>query len=179
MALDAGPSNVFKLAHLPKRVKDHLRLIAAGGADSSGNQLFSDLDFTGADITSITNRAHNDLQSISGGDTGEYYHLTQEQHAGLTAVKTIDDGNSPYTVLDTDGVIVCDTQNGSITVNIPAVSATSRLLCFKKIHANNTVTIDGNGSEKIDGATTYSLTANDEFVQIINDATEWFVIGAT
>lgn len=48
-------------------------------------QFFSDLDFTGSNITSIATRNHNDLQNFQGGTSAEYYHLTNAQHTALTA----------------------------------------------------------------------------------------------
>lgn len=41
------------------------------------------IDKTGADISDLPNRAHNSLQSIQGGQSGEYYHLTQAEYARL------------------------------------------------------------------------------------------------
>ena len=49
------------------------------------NVLWSNINFTGSNITSIASRAHNDLQSIQGGAAGEYFHLTAAQYAALTA----------------------------------------------------------------------------------------------
>lgn len=51
---------------------------------------FSNLNFTGSNITSIVNRAHNNLQGLQGGNTGatEYYHLNAAQYASLTALPT-------------------------------------------------------------------------------------------
>lgn len=48
-------------------------------------QFFSDLDFTGSNITSIATRNHNDLQSFQGGASNDYYHLTSAQHTALNA----------------------------------------------------------------------------------------------
>lgn len=47
--------------------------------------LWSNINFSGSNITSIANRAHNNLQSLQGGTAGEYYHLTAAQYAALTA----------------------------------------------------------------------------------------------
>ena len=46
-----------------------------GGTE--GQIYYVDLNFTGSNITSIQNRAHNDLQGLQGGNVGgtEYYHL--------------------------------------------------------------------------------------------------------
>lgn len=49
------------------------------------NVLWSSINFTGSNITSIAARAHNDLQSIQGGAAGEYFHLTAAQYSALTA----------------------------------------------------------------------------------------------
>ena len=41
------------------------------------------IDTTGSNITDIATRTHNNLQTIQGGTSGEYYHLTSAQHALL------------------------------------------------------------------------------------------------
>lgn len=51
---------------------------------SSIGVIWANIDFTGSNITDIASRAHNNLQSISGGTAGEYYHLTSNQHTKLT-----------------------------------------------------------------------------------------------
>ena len=45
---------------------------------------WSGIDFTGSNITSILTRNHNDLTTIQGGTSAEYYHLTDSQHTNLT-----------------------------------------------------------------------------------------------
>lgn len=49
-----------------------------------GSFLFTNLDFTGSNITSILTRNHNDLQNIQGGAASDYYHLTNAQATDLT-----------------------------------------------------------------------------------------------
>lgn len=61
---------------------ERLRQVVNGGAV---NVLWSNINFTGSNITSIAARAHNDLQSIQGGGPGEFFHLTAAQYAALTA----------------------------------------------------------------------------------------------
>lgn len=46
---------------------------------------WSNISFTGSNITDIVSRAHNNLQSIQGGSSTERYHLTAAQHAALSA----------------------------------------------------------------------------------------------
>ena len=49
-----------------------------------GVVFWSNLDLTSSSLTDIASRNHNDLQSVDGGTSNEYYHLTQAQHDGLT-----------------------------------------------------------------------------------------------
>ena len=57
-----------------------------GGAGVTNS--FSNLNFTGSNITSIVNRAHNNLQGLQGGSSGgtEYYHLDATEYALLTSI---------------------------------------------------------------------------------------------
>lgn len=52
--------------------------------DAFVNAAWSNIDFTGSNITDIISRAHNNLQSFDGGTTGERYHLTSAEHTALT-----------------------------------------------------------------------------------------------
>lgn len=45
---------------------------------------WSNINFTGSNLTSISTRNHNDLQSFQGGSAGSYFHLTGTQHTDLT-----------------------------------------------------------------------------------------------
>lgn len=72
---------------------------------------FSNLNFTGSNITSIVNRAHNNLQGLQGGNTGatEYYHLDAAQYALLTALPT------GLTATITTAKVTAGGVNGSMT----------------------------------------------------------------
>ena len=97
---------------------------------------------------------------------------------GVRYVVSIDDGDSPYTVdLDVVNVIIADDTSGAITINLPAAeSSTHRTLTVKKTSASNSVTLDGNASETIDGATTKALSSQYDFVTIVCDGTAWHII---
>lgn len=43
---------------------------------------FTDLNFTGSNLTSIATRNHNDLQNIQGGGSAQYNHLTTAEYTG-------------------------------------------------------------------------------------------------
>ena len=79
-----------------------------------------------------------------------------------------------YTATDTDYLIDCT--SGTFTVTLPAASGrTGRILIIKN-SGTGTITVDGNASETIDGATTYSLSAQWATVQIMCDGTNWKII---
>jgi len=79
-----------------------------------------------------------------------------------------------YTATNDDYVIDCT--SGTFTVTLPASSGrTGRILIIKNSGAG-TITVDGNASETIDGAATYSLSVQYATVQIMSDGTNWKII---
>lgn len=49
-----------------------------------GSVPWSIIDFTGSTLSSIASRSHQVLQALQGGTTGEYYHLTANEHSGAS-----------------------------------------------------------------------------------------------
>jgi hypothetical protein len=45
--------------------------------------LWTNIDFTGSNLTNIVTRNHSDTQGLQGGTSGQYYHLTSAQHTAL------------------------------------------------------------------------------------------------
>jgi len=56
----------------------------------SAQLLWTQIDFTGSNLTSIVTRNHNDLQNIQGGAAGDYQHLTTAQ---VSAVSSLQNSN--------------------------------------------------------------------------------------
>lgn len=82
------------------------------------------------------------------------------------------------TLNSTHFTVLVDGALGSYTITLPsAASAANRIYVIKKIDATaNTVTIDGDGAETIDGASNTVLTAQWESVTIQSNGTSWFKI---
>jgi len=85
-----------------------------------------------------------------------------------------------YTVLTSDRnkVLLVDATAGNITITLPAsAAATSGYeVTIKKIDSStNTVTIDGDASETIDGSSTYVLRNQYDVAVLIADATNWSI----
>jgi hypothetical protein len=84
-----------------------------------------------------------------------------------------------YTATISDHTILCNATTGAITINLPtAVGIAGREYVIKKTDSSvNAVTVDGSGSETIDGALTYSLALQYKYVRIQTDGANWFVVG--
>lgn len=80
-----------------------------------------------------------------------------------------------------DAEVRCDATAGAITMTLEtAVAADGRLHYFKKIDSSaNAVTIDGNGSQTIDGAATRTLSAQYDAVLLISNGTNWDVVASS
>ena len=83
-----------------------------------------------------------------------------------------------YTATDRDRTILCSATSAAFSVTLPAVQGLSgREYTIKKTDSSaNAVTIDGSGSETIDGATTAVITAQHESVTVQCDGTEWWIL---
>jgi hypothetical protein len=75
-------------------------------------------------------------------------------------------------------VILWDTSGGNSILNlVPAAQATRKVFVIKKTDSSaNTLTIDPNGSELIEGASTRVLSAANESIAVICDGSNWFII---
>jgi hypothetical protein len=72
-----------------------------------------------------------------------------------------------------------NTSGGAITINLPALSGVTAgtEIRVKLKTAGNTLTLDGNLSETIDGSTTYTLTVQNQAVTLVSDgSSNWEVI---
>lgn len=83
-----------------------------------------------------------------------------------------------YTITSTDEVVLGDATSGDITITLPlAADVTGRAFTIKKVDSSaNIVTVDANGAETIDGTTTFDLAFQYDYVKLLSDGTEWFII---
>ena len=82
-----------------------------------------------------------------------------------------------YTASSADHVLICDPTSGSFTITLPAAAAagSGMILIVKNIAGSNTVTLDANASETIDGATTAVAYYGASYT-IICDGVAWFIL---
>ncbi|MFZ3473093.1 hypothetical protein ACODT3_10835 [Streptomyces sp. 4.24] len=95
-------------------------------------------------------------------------------------------GQAPYpvravtastTVRVIDEVLLVDAAADNLTITLISAAATPNQYTIKKVDGSvNTVTIDGAGSETIDGATTKVLTTQWETVTVVPSGGNWYVV---
>lgn len=84
-----------------------------------------------------------------------------------------------YTMVATDYMVLVDTTAGNVTITLPtAVGIAGTVYVIKKKVAGNTLTIDGNGAETIDGSATVSLTTQYDYRMIMSEGANWMIISA-
>jgi len=83
-----------------------------------------------------------------------------------------------FTASITGNFILADASIAAFTITLPtAVGNAGRLFDIKKVGGDaNQVTIDGDGTETIDGSITTALVSNNELIQVISDNANWRVL---
>lgn len=98
--------------------------------------------------------------------------ILQSQQVYAYNVVSIVFSDSPYAPTTTAGVLVilCDCTSGNIEIDMPTAVGNKALFRVKKTDSSaNTVTIDPNGAQTIDGGSTAVMTSENEAIDIISD----------
>lgn len=87
---------------------------------------------------------------------------------------------TPYIPQDSDSILYVDTTVGNITINLQSVAVASmlnKILYIKKTTSDvNTVIIDASGAELIEGATTYTISKENDAIAIHCNGVNWKLI---
>jgi hypothetical protein len=82
-----------------------------------------------------------------------------------------------YTVTASDEIIKCDSSSVALTMTLPAASDVSgHELVFIKTSSSNTVTIDPNSTETINGSATFVMRVSNEMLRIASDGSGWYIV---
>jgi hypothetical protein len=131
---------------------------------------------TGAKIT-LTSDASADRTITFPDATG----TLAERSAAVEADRVHTPGDANYTITDTDGydtIVYATTLTADRTVTLPtSADNKGRIITIKRtVGGDETITIDGEGAETIDGATTTSLNGKYDTVTIESDGTNWVTL---
>jgi hypothetical protein len=83
---------------------------------------------------------------------------------------------SSYSILNTDCVIIAP-NNGTMTLPT-AVGIAGQHFTIKKGTTSSTITVATTGSQQIDGAASYSLTTAYQYVTVVSDGANWWVVAS-
>jgi len=138
-----------------------------GSAGIGSNRLAIDNSNTSTPL--IYGEFDNDAITINGS-----HEITKAVRT--SAIETVTAASD--TLDDTNHVVLCDCTSNAITINLPDASGNTGLTyIIKKVDStSNTVTINGNASETIDGATTQVIGFQYDSVRIVCDGTSWNII---
>lgn len=87
------PFPIKSVSSLPYQFQEWMRQLNLFITSASGSIPWNNVSKVGANLTDLPIRLHNTLQSIQGGTTNEYYHLTAAQHAAIASLGTFTQGS--------------------------------------------------------------------------------------
>lgn len=98
--------------------------------------------------------------------------IAETKLSGTTVAKSAN-----YTLTNTDWMVLGNATGASFTLTLPAVaSSTGRRYRIKKTDSSaNTVTVQGNAAETIDGANTAVLSRQYESIDLVCDGSTWHI----
>jgi len=97
--------------------------------------------------------------------------VSDDYNLGLADILNV---SAAYTTDPTDFVILCETGTGTYTITLPA-AVTKKIYIIKRI-GTNTITVTPDGSETIDGATSFTLSTQYQTLRIIGHSGAWYII---
>ncbi len=120
------------------------------------------------------------LATSAAGDPPTSSVWTIDNALSLEQLWTTVAKTSNYTVLDTDRdkLILVDATSGTVTISLIAAATAGdgfQIAVKKTDSSGNTVILDGNSSETIDGATTLTLSNQNEIAVLTCNGSNWFV----
>ena len=120
-------------------------------------------------IFGLTTETRNDAEYVRNIAfwVRRLFDLTQYRIETLSANQTLRITRTLYVV---------DTSGGAVTLTLPpAKEAKGEWIKIKNYTGTHKVTVDGNGSELIDGATTDEINSAKQCKEYVSDGTQWYI----
>ncbi len=131
--------------------------------------------------TSAPTGVRSDTAGIFSLDVDGTAHLfavnDADEAVQLTGLRVLQVSSTPIT-LTTETVVLVDASSAAVVINLPAASAfVNQLVHVKKTDSSaNSVTIEANGSETIDGQLNVVTAVQFTTTTVVSDGTEWHII---
>lgn len=166
-----GSANHVAIVNGSGTVTTEAQLAVSRGGTNLGS-------YTAGDILYATGATT--LAKLGIGSAGQVLKVSGSAPAwaGATASLSVATKTAAYTLTTSDDAILGDVSGGAFTLTLPtAVGNTGKVFYIKKISDDATaLTIDGDGSETIDGETSIELTIYNGSVTLASDGTNWLII---
>jgi hypothetical protein len=188
-SLNVGSLGTISLAkHTSSTTEKHIGAVGTGSGADVNIGAVSGIGLTRTRLAAYTGSAAHVFDNGSSSSTPLWRGLNNgtqnsvlfaEGQLLITGLSTaISTKTTTYTVTSFDHTILADASGGAFTVNLPAAANLTgwEFVILKKDSSGNSVTVDANGSETINGATTQVLSTQYQKVRIKSDGTEWFIV---
>lgn len=148
------------------------RIIVENGYDVS-EEIDSALTI-GTSLSQVT--SHNALSDLQGGTLDEYYHLSYDDYAILSSVRTISNITTNYNIQNTDYILICNASD--IILTLPsAIGLLGKVYHIKKIDTSGVyVRLTPYGSETIDGNSSLDIIVQYANITLVSDNSNWHII---
>jgi len=176
--------DIFQYPLVPGQMRDLLKIPTIGESDIRDSLLkgrlqyllstkqikivFSDLDLAEKNIDQANFLSTNGLSNINDNPYG----LINVNSINITPIKT-----SNYNAVINE-FVRCDPSSGGFTVHLPsAVNNINKQINIKNVtNSSNIITITATGSEKMDGASSQTMTAGYQNITLISDGSNWMIM---
>ena len=132
------------------------------------------------DIGDVSAAAPNNGDVIAYNSTSGDWEATAQSGGGGSAPSvTVSSPSTDQTLSAPSGIeeAYIYTPSANITVNLVAAATCGSGFKYQiKNRSTNTITIDPNGSETIDGSSTFALSTQNASVTLLTDGSNWFII---
>ena len=111
--------------------------------------------------------------------SGDWEATAQSGGGGSAPSVTVSSPSSDQTLTSPSGIEEVYIYTPSANINVNLVAAATCGSGFKyqiKNRSTNTLTIDPNGSETIDGSATFAIASQEASVTLVTDGSNWFII---
>jgi hypothetical protein len=166
-------------------------LVKSGGTSSQFLKADGSVDSTSYTPTSRTLTINGVSQDLSAnrtytidalpsqtGNSGKYLTTDGTNASWSNLAYSVTSVSTTYSESATSGtkIIKATTAGGAFTINLPTAVGNTATIIIKKTAGSANLTIDGAGTETIDGGLTAILRRVDESITLVSDNSNWLII---